>query len=241
MKKEAETALLRKNLDVILKKWRRVSPSVPSGGWIRNMREALDMTEDDLAQLMGVSASSISSLQGSEVKGTVALATLRRAAKAMHCSLVYALVPQRSLEKTLTTRRLLVAFHEYFAPSAAKTGATASPRDPLAVFAANIPRKRLWKELPKKKEADRPKSETPQKMKPLSEAERAQIVSEAQQVIRLSEALAKSEKRKDAPRGANEEDVGMLDKDVRERERNDLAAWKKNAEKNTGYVLKFRD
>jgi predicted DNA-binding mobile mystery protein A len=37
-------------------------------------------------------------LEQSEIKGTIQLATLRRAAEAMNCTLVYALIPNDSLE-----------------------------------------------------------------------------------------------------------------------------------------------
>jgi predicted DNA-binding mobile mystery protein A len=43
-------------------------------------------------------------LEQSEARGTIELATLRRVAEALDCTLVYALVPNRPLEATLRDR-----------------------------------------------------------------------------------------------------------------------------------------
>jgi predicted DNA-binding mobile mystery protein A len=48
-------------------------------------------------------------LEKSEIEETVTLATLRRAAGALDCSLVYAFVPRTSFEDTVQTRARLIA------------------------------------------------------------------------------------------------------------------------------------
>jgi predicted DNA-binding mobile mystery protein A len=53
---------------------------------------------------MGVRQPSVVAMEQSEVKGTIALATLRRAAKALDCTLVYALIPNKPLEATVRDR-----------------------------------------------------------------------------------------------------------------------------------------
>lgn len=73
------------------------------------MRQALGMTSADLADRMGVSAAAVSKLEASERRGTVALQTLGRAADALDCDLVYALVPRRSLEAMVEGRAKVVA------------------------------------------------------------------------------------------------------------------------------------
>ena len=63
------------------------------------------MTTRQLASRMGVSQPSVVKLEQSEANGTVQLATLRRAADALNCDLVYALVPREgSLEQTVLTQ-----------------------------------------------------------------------------------------------------------------------------------------
>jgi predicted DNA-binding mobile mystery protein A len=76
----------------------------PSRGWIRAIREALGMSTAQLAKRMGVRQPSIVGLERSEEKGSVELATLRRAAEALGCSLVYVLVPNELLEMTIRER-----------------------------------------------------------------------------------------------------------------------------------------
>lgn len=74
----------------------------PYGGWIRAIREALGMRAEDLAERMGVSQPSLTRLEKSERTGNIRLDTLQRAADALECDVVYALVPRRSLEEMAT-------------------------------------------------------------------------------------------------------------------------------------------
>ena len=59
------------------------------------------MSAADLAERMGISGASVRSLEEKEVAGGIRLSSLRRAAEAMDCTLVYALVPNRSLRETV--------------------------------------------------------------------------------------------------------------------------------------------
>lgn len=76
----------------------------PSRGWTKAIREALGMTTAQLAERMGVRQPSVVNLQMSEENGTIELATLRRAAAALDCTLVYALIPNKPLETTIRER-----------------------------------------------------------------------------------------------------------------------------------------
>jgi predicted DNA-binding mobile mystery protein A len=81
--------------------WRKLPAkgARPRGGWVRAIREALGMRADDLADRMGVSQPSLTRLERNERMGSVRLDTLQRAADALECDVVYALVPRRSLEQ----------------------------------------------------------------------------------------------------------------------------------------------
>jgi predicted DNA-binding mobile mystery protein A len=81
----------------------------PPRGWIRAMRDALEMTSTQLAQRMGISQSRASALERSEVRDALTLGTLRQAAEALDCTLVYALVPNRPLDEMLRARARLHA------------------------------------------------------------------------------------------------------------------------------------
>ena len=76
----------------------------PHRGWIRAIRDALGMSGSELATRMGVRQQSVHDLEVSERRNTIPLDTLARAADAMDCDLVYALVPRKSLEETVRSR-----------------------------------------------------------------------------------------------------------------------------------------
>jgi len=69
----------------------------PSKGWIRAIRDALGMTSAQLAKRMNTSQPTLSALEKREFEGTVTLKSLEKAAQAMGCRLIYAIVPQESL------------------------------------------------------------------------------------------------------------------------------------------------
>jgi predicted DNA-binding mobile mystery protein A len=76
----------------------------PPKGWIRAIRDALGMSGVQLAKRLRVSPQTAEAMEKSEAAGTIQLNTLRRAAEAMDCTLVYALVPRTSLENTVEAR-----------------------------------------------------------------------------------------------------------------------------------------
>ncbi len=85
------------------------SSSPPVRGWIKAIREALGMTTVQLAKRLKVSQPTVVAMEQSEVKGTIQLATLRRVAKTLDCTLVYALVPNQPLETTVQDQAREVA------------------------------------------------------------------------------------------------------------------------------------
>ena len=71
----------------------------PKKGWIRAIRDALGMSGRQLGQRMGVSKMWVGDMERLEASGATTLKTLRRAAEAMDCVLVYASFP-KPLSKT---------------------------------------------------------------------------------------------------------------------------------------------
>lgn len=69
----------------------------PARGWIKAVRNALGMSAADLAARLQVTAASVSDIERSEHDHRIRLDTLERAAQAMGCELVYALIPRESL------------------------------------------------------------------------------------------------------------------------------------------------
>jgi predicted DNA-binding mobile mystery protein A len=92
----------RRRLD---ERFRRLRPLAdeprPHKGWIRAIRDALGMSSTELATRLGVSQQSVSQMEQSEQQGTITLETLRRAANALDCDLVYVLEPRTSLDEAV--------------------------------------------------------------------------------------------------------------------------------------------
>ena len=105
MKKKRLAAQSRSHLDQRMKRFgevRRFTP--PLRGWIKAVREALGMTTAQLAKRLSVKQPSVVAIEQSEAKGTIELATLRRVAEALDCTLIYALVPNKPLEAAVRER-----------------------------------------------------------------------------------------------------------------------------------------
>lgn len=75
--------------------------AVPRLGWIRAVRDALGMTAAQLADRMGISGASVRALESNEISGGIRLSSLQRAAQAMDCTLVYAFIPNDTLEQAV--------------------------------------------------------------------------------------------------------------------------------------------
>lgn len=101
-------ASARRRLDDRLARLKGDVATRPPKGWVRAVREALGMTGTQLAERLKVDPSTVSALEKGEIQDTVTLTTLRRAAEAMNCRLVYALVPETSLEQTVRDRAATV-------------------------------------------------------------------------------------------------------------------------------------
>ena len=105
MTKAKLAAHSRSQLD---KRFNQIGPlsrfNVPVRGWIKALREGLGMSSQQLAKRLGVKQPSVVALEQSEAKGSIELATLRRVAEALGCTLVYALVPNKPLETIVRDR-----------------------------------------------------------------------------------------------------------------------------------------
>ena len=76
----------------------------PPRGWVRAVREALGMSAAALAARLGTTAGAVTRLEQSEAADRIRLDTLRRAADALGCDLVYLLVPRRPLNAIVRDR-----------------------------------------------------------------------------------------------------------------------------------------
>jgi predicted DNA-binding mobile mystery protein A len=84
----------------------------PPKGWIKAIRDALGMTGVQFAARLGIRPQSVETLEQSEENGTIQLKTLRRAAEALDCTLVYALVPNETLQGAVRARARKIAIRD---------------------------------------------------------------------------------------------------------------------------------
>jgi predicted DNA-binding mobile mystery protein A len=101
VKRSDGQALARKHLDRQFEALSLKNMTRPPKGWLRAIRDALGLTSRQLASRMGKSHTTITALEKGEIAGTTTLNSLRDAAEAMNCTLVYAIVPNQSLEATV--------------------------------------------------------------------------------------------------------------------------------------------
>lgn len=95
-----------------ISRFSKLNEPVPPSGWIKAIRGSLGITVRQLADHMGVGHGSISQLEKREPKKKVTLELLERAAAAMDCKLVYAIIPRESgatLEEIIERRALEAA------------------------------------------------------------------------------------------------------------------------------------
>lgn len=105
--------LVINQLDRLLGEWKTThrKSGKPRVGWIKTIRTALSMTEEQLAYRLGLTRGRINQLEKAEAENAVTLRTLQETANALGCELVYAIVPKgdTSLENIITTRAQKIA------------------------------------------------------------------------------------------------------------------------------------
>lgn len=104
--------LRARQIDERILPWTKLDqPSPPRGGWVKAIRQALGMSTSQLASRLGVTRQAVLDLERREVEANVTLATLKKAADAMECDLLYAVVPRRPIREMLWTRARAIAAH----------------------------------------------------------------------------------------------------------------------------------
>ena len=148
---KAAPTLARRRLDERLKTFACLGAPPPMG-WVRAIRNALGLTGAQLARRLGIRPASLSELEKNEATGRITLATLKRAAEALDCTLVYALVPNQSLEAMVkeaaasaAQKELAASFH---AMELEGQGLRAADKcemvEELAAEIAKVGGRRLW-------------------------------------------------------------------------------------------------
>src|SRR5215469_7800942 len=95
----------RELLDAHFKEWQPLRQLArPPRGWVRAVREALGMSAAVLGSRLSITQGAVIRMEQSEAADRIRLDTLRRAADAMGCDLVYVLVPRRPLTTVVRER-----------------------------------------------------------------------------------------------------------------------------------------
>ncbi len=76
----------------------------PTEGWIKTLRQALNMSGAQLSRRLGVTRGLISKTEKAELSGGVSLKKMHDMAQAMNCRFVYAIVPETDIDNILKTK-----------------------------------------------------------------------------------------------------------------------------------------
>jgi predicted DNA-binding mobile mystery protein A len=123
----------------------------PTDGWIRAIRKSLGMSVSQLAKRMHVSQQAISQLEAKEQNDSITIKTLRKAAEAMNCRVVYAIIPNDGTLEDIVknqalnkAREIILAVDRTMQLEAQGVGnAQAKIRETAEELASN-PNSKLW-------------------------------------------------------------------------------------------------
>jgi predicted DNA-binding mobile mystery protein A len=74
-------------------------------GWLKEIRQAVGIPVDEVARRLGVGRWEVHRLEQAEIRWGIGLGTLKRAAEALDCDLVYGLVPREGTLKEMAARQ----------------------------------------------------------------------------------------------------------------------------------------
>lgn len=152
----SKTAKLRRNqLDRFFSEHKsNLLGKTPKYGWVKEIRQALGMTMQDLGARMGVIKQRIERIEKDEVSGKLTLQTLQESAEALNCEFVYFFVPkgeglQKSLEdQARKTARDIVRSTEYTMQLEAQDTSRKSQQELMESIAFELLNKedrRIWR------------------------------------------------------------------------------------------------
>ncbi len=101
--------IIRQQLDGKLEKFKSLPSFYPETGWIKMIREALGMSTKQLGKKVGIDQSRISRLENAEIESDLKLSSLKKIAEGLNMRLVYAIVPEGSLEQMMIEQARKIA------------------------------------------------------------------------------------------------------------------------------------
>ena len=88
----------------------------PVDGWIRAIRQSLGMSARQLSERLGISQQSAAKLESNEADKSITLRSLNRAAQAMQCKVVYAIIPEKGDLKGIVKKQAFKKAKELISP-----------------------------------------------------------------------------------------------------------------------------
>ncbi len=76
----------------------------PKEGWLRTVRNALQMSGAQLARRLGVTRSLISQSEKAELSGRITIKKMSEMADAMNCRFVYAVIPNTNIQDSIAAQ-----------------------------------------------------------------------------------------------------------------------------------------
>lgn len=102
--------------------------AVPRTGWVRAIREALGMSQSQLAARAGISRATVQQLERAESRRRITLASLDRLAQALGCQVAVALVPKGGSLEDLRRRQAQAQAERLLGPADADSEALGGTR-----------------------------------------------------------------------------------------------------------------
>ena len=147
----------------------RMNPDlVPRAGWLREIRDALGISQSQLAARAGISRATVQQMERAEGRRRITLASLDRLSQAMGCQVAFAIVPKAGTLQDVRARQALaraeVLLKEKLEPSAyadLKPRELARRHERLAAKLLRGSRRKLWRISPPRRPSA--KSQTPKR------------------------------------------------------------------------------
>ena len=149
---------------------------VPRAGWLRQIRDALGISQSQLAVRAGISRATVQQMERAEARRRITLASLDRLAQAMGCTVAFAIVPKSGTLQDVRARQALaradVLLKEKLAASAnpnLRPREFAHRQERLAAKLLRGSRRKLWRSEEKraqKKSATPPRHPSAKKKTP---------------------------------------------------------------------------
>ena len=99
--------LRRKQLDTLIEMFPHTDQVTrPQRGWLRAIREALGISQQEVATATQIRRESLIGFEKAEASDRITMRNLRRIADAMGCELVYAIVPKSGSIEELAEQRM---------------------------------------------------------------------------------------------------------------------------------------